>query len=47
MVDCSVQSTEIMNTMRISALASVRLTYSGFETASHAGYCPINLVNVW
>lgn len=35
MVDYSVQSTEIMNTVRITALAYVRLTYSGFETASH------------
>ena len=22
-------------------------TISGMETASHAGHCPINLVNVW
>ena len=25
----------------------VQYIYSGVETASHVGHCPINLVNVW
>ena len=26
---------------------SIIITCRGVETASHAGHCPINLVNVW
>ena len=34
------------STSTLYSVVSVH-TVSGMETASHAGHCPINLVNVW